>query len=234
MTKRALIVGAGEGISAAFARTLCEAGYKVALAARDVKKLSGLADDISGSVFTCDASSHKSVLSLFENLDRDFGSPNVVLYNPSMRVRGDFTELDPEEVQTAVSVTALGGLFVAQQAIKRMEKQGGGKIFFTGASASIKGFPGSSVFAMGKFALRGLAQSLAREFGPKGIHVAHFIIDGSVDLPGRDNTVGYLATKNPEDFLQPEAIAETYMHVLRQPPSAWLHEVDLRPATEKF
>ncbi len=234
MAKKALIVGVGTGISASFARALAADGYQVALTARNTDKLRALKSEVGASVYSCDASDGQAVSQLFSELDSDFGTADVVLYNPSMRVPGEFTKLDPEEVLAATKITSHGAFLVAQQSIKRMLSNGGGKLFFTGATASVKGFPGSSAFAMGKFALRGLAQSLGREFAPQGIHVAHFVIDGSVRVPGRDYSLPRFQNMTDEDFLDPDAIAETYMHVLKQPASAWMHEIDLRPASEKF
>jgi NAD(P)-dependent dehydrogenase (short-subunit alcohol dehydrogenase family) len=230
-TKAALIVGTGSGISAAFARALAGDGYRVALAARDVDKLAALAKDTGAVTLAADATDVASVAKLFGEVDRAFGRLDVVLYNASYRTRGPFLDLDPAEVKKSIEVSAYGGFLVAQQAAKRMVQQGGGAIFFTGASASVKGYAQSAPFAMGKFALRGLAQSLARELQPKGIHVAHFVIDGGVrnaerGRPGDANA--------PDGLLDPDAIAQTYLAVLEQPRSAWSLEVELRPWAEKF
>ena len=169
---------------------------------------------------------------MFAEVDRVFGRLDVVLYNASYRTRGPFLDLDPTEVAKSIEVSAFGGFLVAQAAARRMVKQGDGAIFFTGASASVKGYALSAPFAMGKFALRGLAQSMARELQPKGIHVAHFVIDGGVRNAERGRTEGAGAT--PDSLLDPVAIAETYMAVLKQPRSAWSLEVELRPWAEKF
>ena len=158
-------------------------------------------------------------------------TPDLVVYNPSYRVRGPFLQLDPAEVSKTLTITALGGFIVAQAALKRMVERGHGALFFTGASASVKGYAESAPFAMGKFALRGLAQSLAREFGPKNIHVAHFVIDGGIRRPDGDPRA---AARGADGMLDPDAIAETYMSVYRQHRSAWSFEVDLRPWAEKF
>jgi NAD(P)-dependent dehydrogenase (short-subunit alcohol dehydrogenase family) len=223
MTKTALIVGAGLGISAAFARALRGDGYRVALVARGTGKLAALAKEIDAHVFTVDAARAEDVVNLFGEVEQLFERLDVVLYNASYRTRGPFLDLDPKEVAKCIEVSAFGGFLVAQQAATRMVKQGDGAIFFTGASASVKGYAQSAPFAMGKFALRGLAQSLARELQPKGIHVAHFVIDGGVRNAerGRVESVGA-----PSDsFLDPVAIAQTYMAVLKQPRSAWSFEV---------
>jgi NAD(P)-dependent dehydrogenase (short-subunit alcohol dehydrogenase family) len=227
MQKAALIVGAGSGISASFARVLEEGGYAVALASRSAAQR---ASDVAAGVrLECDAADPRSVAQLFSRLDREFPPLDVVLYNPSYRTRGAFTELDPGEVRRSLDVTAFGAFLVAQQAAKRMLSRGSGCILFTGASASVKGYAGSAPFAMGKFALRGLVQSMARELAPRNIHVAHFVIDGAVRPAGRSGT-----EDPPDSMLDPDAIARTYLHVAQQARSAWTWEVELRPWVEKF
>jgi NAD(P)-dependent dehydrogenase (short-subunit alcohol dehydrogenase family) len=231
MAKTALIVGAGSGISAAFARALHGDGYKVALAARDTDKLAALAKEVDASLAPLDAVKPEAVAALFTLLDRSFGRFDVVLYNASYRTRGPFLDLDPAEVAKSLTVSAYGGFLVGQQAARRMVKQGEGAIFFTGASASVKGYAQSAPFAMGKFALRGLAQSMARELGPKGIHVAHFVIDGGVRNAERGR---HGDAASPDNLLDPDAIAQTYMATLKQPRSAWSLEVEVRPWVERF
>ena len=232
MTKTALIVGTGSGISAAFARTLHREGYRVALSARDTAKLAPLVKEIGALAIAADATDAGSVERLFAEIDSAFGRLDVTLYNASYRTRGPFLELDPKEVARSIEVSAFGGFLVAQQAAKRMVGQGEGAILFTGASASVKGYAQSAPFAMGKFALRGLAQSMARELQPKGIHVAHFVIDGGVRSAERGRVEGPGAT--PDSLLDPVAIAETYMATLKQHRSAWSLEVEVRPWVEKF
>src|SRR5436190_9541161 len=222
-----LIVGAGSGLSASLARKCAAAGMKVALAARNVSKLSDLARETKASLHACDAADPAQVEALFTAIE----APELVVYNPSYRVRGPFLQLEREEVKKTLMVTAYGGFLVAQAAVKRMLGRGRGSLFFTGASASMKGYAESAPFAMGKFALRGLAQSLAREFGPKNIHVAHFVIDGGIAKAGGDPRA---AARGADGMLEPDAIAETYMSVYRQHRSAWSFEVDLRPWVEKF
>lgn len=224
--RTALIVGTGPGISASLARQLTEAGVKVALAARNVEKLDALAAETGASTFTVDAADPAGVAALFEAVDAALGEPDVVIYNASQRARGPLAELDPAEVARALAVTAYGAFLVAQQAARRMLKHGRGAILLTGATAGVKGFALSSPFAMGKFALRGLAQSAARELGPKGIHVAHFVIDGGVRSAVRPDA--------NDSMLDPDAVAQTYLDVLRQPKSAWSMEVELRPWVETF
>ena len=228
---RALIVGAGSGLSAALARQLSADGMRVGLAARDVGKLDALARETGAAVHACDASRPSEVEALFAAIEPALGGPpDVVVYNASGRVRGGIAELDPEAVAQALAVSAFGGFLVAQAAAKRMLPARHGAILLTGASASVKGFAGSSAFAMGKFALRGLAQSLSRELQPQGIHVAHFIVDGAIRNPARAPE----APDAPDSHLDPEAIARSYRDVLRQDRSAWTQELELRPWVERF
>lgn len=223
----ALIVGAGSGLSAAVARAFAQSGMRVALAARTIEDLAPLAREIGGEAFACDATDQDQVLKLFERTIASIGTPEVVLYNASYRVRGPLIELDPLEVANSLRVSAFGGFLVAQEAARRMLPHHHGAILFTGASASVKGYPYSAPFAMGKFALRGLAQSMARELAPQGIHVAHFVIDGAIGAADR-------SSDQPDALLDPAAIAHTYLHVLQQPRSTWSWEVELRPWVEKF
>jgi len=221
--ERVLIVGAGSGLSASLARLFAREGMAVALAARDTGKLAGLAKETGARTYALEASDRAAVPALFERLDRDIGPLDIVVYNPSARVRGPFVELDPAAVERAIAVSAYGGFLVGQQAAKRMIARKRGSILFTGASASVKGYAQSAPFAMGKFALRGLAQSMARELAPQGVHVAHFVIDGGI---GRD--------PSGDSMLDPDAIAAAYLSIHRQQRSAWTWEVELRPWVEKF
>jgi NAD(P)-dependent dehydrogenase (short-subunit alcohol dehydrogenase family) len=227
--KSALIVGAGGGLSASLTRLLRREGLAVAIAARDTAKLAPMCAETGARAFTCDAQDEAQVQRLFANIDRERGAPDVVIYNASGRTRGPFVELVPAEVQRTLQVTAFGAFLVAQQAAARMLSKGHGAIMFTGASASVKGYAQSAPFAMGKFALRGLAQSLARELSPNGIHVAHFVIDGAIRLPGRSDD-----PNKPDALLDPDAIALTYLNILHQPRSAWTWEIELRPWVERF
>jgi NAD(P)-dependent dehydrogenase (short-subunit alcohol dehydrogenase family) len=227
--KTALIVGAGSGLSASLARALSKAGLQLALAARSPDDLIGLARDTGAKMFACDASREEQVASLFAEVESAVGAQDVVIYNASFRTRGAFTELVPADVEKTIAVSAFGAFLVAQQAARRMLPNRHGAIFFTGASASVKGYPKSAPFAMAKFALRGLAQSLARELQPQGIHVAHFVIDGGIRSERRP-----VPEDKPDSLLDPDAIAQTYLDVLRQPRSAWSTEVELRPWVENF
>ncbi|OUL31169.1 oxidoreductase [Nostoc sp. RF31YmG] len=229
MSKTALIVGAGNGLSASIARLFAKEGLNIALAARRIEKLTQLSSEIGAVSFAADAAKPEEVNQLFVDVENKLSAPTVVVYNPSFRVRGPLIELDPSEVAKTLDITAYGGFLVAQAAAKRMLQQGGGAIFFTGASASVKGYPQSAPFAMGKFALRGLAQSIARELAPKNIHVAHFVIDGAIRSAERQDP-----PDNPDSTLDPDAIAQTYLSILNQPRSAWTWEVELRPWVERF
>ncbi len=227
--KTALIVGVGPGLSASLARLFSRHGLQVALASRDPSKLEKLAEETAAATFACEATEPEEVAALFEVVVDTQGVPDIVVYNASARARGPVTELIPEEVARAIAVSAYGGFLVTQQAARHMVARGSGAILLTGASASVKGYPNSSAFAMGKFALRGLASSMARELSPKGVHVAHFVIDGGIRSAVRPD-----ANDNPDSMLDPDAIAETYWQVANQPRSAWTWEVELRPWVEKF
>jgi len=225
----ALIVGAGSGLSASLARLFTREGVAVGLAARNPDKLAALSDATGARAFACDATDPQQVERLFADVEGAIGIPDVVVYNAAARASGPFVDLTPEQVQAALIAGAFGAFLVAQQAVKRMLPRGHGAVLFTGASASVKGYPQSAPFAMGKFALRGLAQSMARELAPQGIHVAHFVIDGAIRNPGRTEPAD-----RPDSMLDPDAIAQNYWHVLRQPRSGWTWEMELRPWVEKF
>ena len=227
----ALIVGVGHGSSASLARKLHKEGYRIALAARDVGKIGRLASETDAQTIACDASKPGEVDSLFSALK---GPLRVAVYNPSARQRGPLVDLDPDAVQTSIQVTAYGAFLVGQAATRMMLEQDPesgvrGTILFTGASAGVKGFPQSAPFAMGKFAQRGLAQSMSRELHPKGIHVAWINIDGAIRNPGREEPAD-----NPGSMLDPDAIAENYLALIRQDRSTWSSELEIRPWVERF
>jgi NAD(P)-dependent dehydrogenase (short-subunit alcohol dehydrogenase family) len=225
----ALIVGAGTGLSASLARLLARDGLRVALAARNSEKLAPLCAETGAKAFACEATDPGQVARMFAAVEAATGTPDVVIYNASARARGPLAELVPSEVERAIMVSAYGGFLVAREAVQRMLPKKHGAVLFTGASASVKGYPLSAAFAMGKFALRGLAQSMARELAPQGIHVAHFVIDGAIRNPGRVEP-----PDRPDSMLDPDAIAASYLHVLQQPRSAWTWEIELRPWVERF
>jgi NAD(P)-dependent dehydrogenase (short-subunit alcohol dehydrogenase family) len=227
-TSVALIVGAGSGLSGALARACLRVGMAVALAARNTAKLAPLVA-AGAQAFECDAAVPQAVAGLFAEVERKLGSPELVAFNASYRTRGPLVELDPAEVAKTLEVSAFAGFLVAQQAARRMVAAGRGSILLTGASASVKGYALSAPFAMGKFALRGLAQSMARELAPKGVHVAHFVIDGAIR-----SADGKRPARGPDSQLAPEAIAEAYLFAHHQPRSAWTWEIELRPWDETF
>lgn len=230
MAETALIVGSGSGLSAALARLFAKHGMRVALAARDTDKLKALIAETKARAYSCDAGDAKAVAALFQSVARDLAVPDLVVFNASYRTRGAIDTLDPAEVQKALAVTAFAGFLVAQAAARAMLTRGHGTILLTGASASVKGYAQSSPFAMGKFALRGLGQSLARELGPQNIHVAHIVIDGGIRRANDPRA----AERGADGMLEPDAIAESYLMLHRQPRSAWSAELELRPWVEKF
>ena len=230
MTETALIVGAGSGLSAALARLFAREKMRVALAARRTEKLAPLLAETGARAFRCDASRREQVEALFAAVRAELGAPDIVVYNPSARTPGAITELDPAEVEKALMVSCYGGFLVAQAAVRIMLERGSGTILFTGASASVKGYARSASFAMGKFGLRGLAQSLARELAPQNIHVGHFVIDGGIGPAGDPRAGG----RGQDAMLEPDAIAASYLHLHRQHRSAWTWEMELRPWVEKF
>lgn len=230
----ALIIGAGSGLSAALARLFAGEGYRVALAARNAEKLAALCGETGAVAFSCDAADPADVDRLYGEVDALGGPLDVMVFNAGYRARGPIVELDPAEVEKALLVGAHAGFLVAQKAAERMLRQGTGgqgrgAILFTGASASVKGYAQSAPFAMAKFALRGLAQSMARELAPKGIHVAHFVIDGGIRSDRRPPD-----PDKPDGWLDPDAIARSYLQVIDQHRSAWTWEVELRPWLETF
>ena len=227
----ALIVGAGGGLSASLARLFAKDGMRVAVAARNTAKLAPLVKETGALALACDAADPAQVETMFAAVEAKWGVPDLVVYNAGYRVRGPFVGLDPKEVERTITVTGYAGFLVAQCAAKRMLARGSGAILFTGASASVKGYAESAPFAMGKFALRGLAQSMARELAPKGIHVAHFVIDGGIARGTGDPRAG---ERGADGMLLPDEIAKNYLHVYRQHRSAWTWEIELRPWVERF
>ena len=224
MNDSVLIVGVGSGLSASLSRLCASKSMKIVLAARNIEKLEDLINETNADAYACDSSNIESVENLFKEMDKKIGTPNLVIYNPSARIKGGITELDAKKTQDAINVTCFGAFLVAKEAAKRMIKRKSGSIFFTGASAGVKGFANSSVFAMGKFGLRGLAQSLARELHPQNIHIGHFIIDGAI---GRKPFGTY-------ETINPDLIAKTYLEFHNQDKSAWSWEIELRTSVEKF
>lgn len=224
--RSALIVGTGPGLSSSLARLFAQNGLAVAVAARQTDKLAALAKETGASVHACNAADPKEVAALFKAVEAKGGAPDVVVYNASSRVRAPLIDVAPEDARRALEISAFGAFLVSQEAARRMLPNKHGAIFLTGATAGVKGFAQSATFAMGKFALRGLAQSMAREFAPQGIHVAHFVIDGGIRSAARPDS--------SDNMLDPDAIAETYWATLMQHRSAWSWEIEVRPWVEKF
>ena len=232
--KTAIIIGVGDGLSASCARLLAKEGYTLHLAARNAEKLEALATETGATAYSVDGADPDAVASLFSNVPDRI---DVVIYNPSARVRGAIAELQPSDVRKAMDVTAFGSFLAGQNAAKRMLGQDTvdgrrGTILFTGASAGVKGFPKSAPFAMGKFAQRGLAQSMARELHPQGIHVVWINIDGGIrnpKRPGRVDTEGV-----PDSMLDPDAIAKSYFDLIEQNRTTWSDELSIRPWVERF
>ena len=225
MTQKAvLIVGAGSGLSASLARAFNSKGMKIVLAARNLDKLDSLKKEIDALVFKCDSTENKSVQNLFLQTDSIIGTPEIVIYNPSLRIVKPFIEYEPDEMLQSIKVNSYGAFLVAHESVKRMLKIGKGNIFFTGSSASVKGFAKSASFAMGKFGLRGLAQSLARELHPQNIHIGHFVIDGGI---GKEQVGNY-------QMIHPDEIAKQYLNFYLQDKKSWSWEIEIRTNTEKF
>ena len=231
MAEVALIVGAGSGLSASLARLFAREGLRVAIAARNTAKLAALEKETASIAIACDAAAPAQVEAMFGTVEAKWGAPDLVVYNAGYRTRGPLVSLDPKEVERTLMISAYGGFLVGQASARRMLPRGSGSIFFTGASASVKGYAESAPFAMGKFALRGLAQSMARELSPKGIHVAHFVIDGGI---ARGLNDARAKDRGADGMLLPDEIAKNYLHLYRQHRSAWAWEVELRPWVERF
>jgi NAD(P)-dependent dehydrogenase (short-subunit alcohol dehydrogenase family) len=229
-TEVAVIAGVGPGLGAALARVFSREGFKLVLAARNVSKLDGLAAETGAAVVATDVSDAASVENLFDVAD-GIGPLGLAIFNASGRVRGGIADLNPEDVKKTLLVGAYGGFLFGQQAARRLLERGSGSILFTGATASVKGFANSAGFAMPKFGLRGLVQSMARELAPKNVHVAHFIIDGGI---ASSDPMRPADSTPPDRWLSPDAIAETYLAIHRQHRSAWTWEMELRPWVENF
>jgi NAD(P)-dependent dehydrogenase (short-subunit alcohol dehydrogenase family) len=219
----ALIIGVGDGLSASLARLLAREGYKLVLASRHPDKLRALARETKASAHRCDVVDHAEVAGLFKAV----GDHEVMIYNPSYRIRGPVIELDPPEVKKTLEITSYGAFLAGQQAARNMLPRGRGTIMFTGASAGVKGYAQSAPFAMGKFALRGLAQSMARELHPRGVHVAHVVVDGGIRSARRPDG-------GTDNMLDPDSIAKSYLHLIRQPRDSWSWEIEVRPWVENF
>ena len=229
--KVAVVVGAGPGLGAALARRFADGGYRVAVARRQTDDIAGLAEEIGGKAYACDAADHTSVTALFDGVAADLGTPTLVSYNAGAYSPGSVLEITAEEFERCWRIGCLGGFNVGQAAARGMVDAGGGTLLFTGATAALRGGKGFANLAVGKFGLRALAQSMARELGPRGVHVAHLIIDGQIasDRPGYSE-----AERGEDSVLKPEAIAEAAWFLHSQQRSAWTQELDLRPYVETW
>lgn len=227
----ALVVGVGPGLGSALARRFAKAGMTVAVARRNADKLEDLVQEIGGRAYPCDVADPASVEALFQSVERDLGAPGLVAFNAGAYRRGGILETAPEDFERCWRTGCMGGFLVGQAAARHMVSAGQGTILFTGATAALRGSAGFANLAVPKFGLRALAQSMAREFGPKGVHVAHIIIDGQIakDRPGYRPE-----ERGADSVLSPDAIAEAYYQIHLQPRSAWTQELDLRPYAEKF
>jgi NAD(P)-dependent dehydrogenase (short-subunit alcohol dehydrogenase family) len=232
----AVVVGVGPGLGASLVRIFAAAGIRVAASARNADKLSGLMDEVSAAggearAYACDATDEADVARLFDQAGADLGSPNVAIYNAGAFVRNSILDTSSEEFQHCWRVGCLGGFHVARAAATRMVDSGGGTILFTGATAAHRGGAMFHNLAVPKFALRALCQSMARELGPKGVHMAHVVIDGLIMGEHHDVTE---KDGNEDALLHPDAIAKNYLMLHHQPRNAWTLEMDLRPSVEQF
>jgi len=231
----ATVIGVGPGLGAALARRFA-ADYAVALVARNAEKLLELAREISAAggtslVVPADVSKEQEIIGAFERIRRDLGDTDVLLYNAAMRPHGTLMDTKPSTFENTWRVSSFGAFLAAQQVVPAMLQKQRGVILFTGATAGVKPFATSAAFGPAKFAMHGLSQVMARDLGPKGIHVAWINVDGAIDMPAIHERFPQL---KEQDMLKPSAIAETYWHLAHQDPSAWTLDIDVRPFKEKF
>jgi len=230
-SRSALVVGVGPGLGAALARRFARAGLRTAIAARSLSRLDDLAREIDGRAYGCDATDEDQVTALIERVEAEIGALALVAYNAGAFLPKSVLDTPAAEFERCWRVGCLGGFLIGRAAARGMAARGAGTILFTGATASLRGGAGFVNLAVGKFGLRALAQSMARELGPKGVHVAHVIVDGQIDS---ERYAALRAERGPDALLHPDAIAESYWQLHLQPRSAWTQELDLRPWTEKF
>ena len=231
----ATVIGVGPGLGAALARRFA-ADYAVAMVARNAEKLNELGKEISAAggtslVVPADVSKEHEIVNAFERIRGELGETDVLLYNAAMRPDGRLMDTKPSTFENTWRVGAFGAFLAAQQVVPAMLRRQRGVILFTGATAGVKPFATSAAFGPAKFAMRGLAHVMARDLGPKGIHVAWINVDGAIDMPAIHERFPDL---KPDDMLKPSAIAETYWHLAHQDPSAWTLDIDVRPFKEKF
>ena len=233
----AVIVGAGGGLGAGLARRFASAGMEAAMASRNPRNAGALARDVAAATgggahgYACDATDESDVAALFAQVEGELGEPDLVVCNASGFLMKSVLDIEVDELVAQWRTTCLGAFIVGREAARRMAARGRGTLIFTGATACYKGSANFAGFAIGKFGLRALAQSMARELGPRGVHVALVNVDGQIYGPGH---AGEVAQRGIDSFLDPDAIAETYLALHRQHPTAWTHELDLRPAIERW
>ena len=231
-SKICVVTGIGPGLGSAYARRFMKGGYRVALLGRTQSKLEKYASEIDGSLpVVCDVSNIDSVRSAFDTVRNQLGNPSVVIHNAGTGVFKSFLETTPEELKNSLSVNIEGLFHVAKEALPTMIDDGEGSIIITGATASWRGSSKTSAFAAAKGGQRWLAQALAKEFAPRGIHVSYIIIDGLVDMP---HTRAWMPNRHTSEFIAPDAIADLAWYLAHQPPEAWTFELDARPAAEKW
>jgi NAD(P)-dependent dehydrogenase (short-subunit alcohol dehydrogenase family) len=233
-----LVVGAGESTGGAIAKRFAREGYVACLARRNGDQLAPLVSEIEKEggravPFGCDARDEDQVIGMFETIERDVGPLGVVVFNPGGNVNFPIRDTTARVYRKVWEMACFGGFLTGREAARVMVPRGHGTILFTGATASVRGGAGFSAFAGAKHALRALAQSMARELGPEGIHVAHVVIDGAIDTPWIRETFPQIA-ESGKAMLAPDEIAETYWQLHRQPRSVWSFELDVRPFDEKF
>jgi NAD(P)-dependent dehydrogenase (short-subunit alcohol dehydrogenase family) len=236
MGQTAAVVGVGPGLGASLAGKFSKEGYDVGILARNEGKLSDIADSLTSTIgtvqpYSCDATEPNQVKKAINRIRKDFGSPEVLIYNAGAYEPGGILDIEPDRFRECWEANCHGGFVTAREVLPDMLENESGTILFTGATASLRGSEGFSALAVGKFGLRALAQSMARQFGPQGIHVAHVIIDGQIDMP--KNREQY-PDRETETFLDADEIAENYWQLHRQDRSTWTLELDLRPHVEEF
>ena len=232
----AVVVGVGPGLGRALAVRFARGGFRVALVARREESVAATQAEITGAggdarAVLADASDEESVHATFQRIHAELGPTDVLLYNAGAFELGGVLELSASQIERVWRASCLGGFLAGQAVLPGMLERGRGTVIFTGATASLRGSARFAAIAIGKVGLRALAQSMARELGPQGIHVAHVVIDGQIDSP---RVRARLPDREPKTFLDPAAIAETYWSLYAQDPSAWSHEIDLRPSVERF
>lgn len=230
----AVVVGVGPGLGLALVNAFAGAGMDVAMSSRDGKNLEAMRPDIPGvsvKAYPADATDADAVARLFDDVERDLGDITVVIFNAGAFQMANILDVTPEDFERCWRVGAYGGFLVGQQAARRMVPRGEGSILFTGATAALRGGANFVNLASPKFALRAVSQSMARELGPQGIHVAHVIVDGLIES---DRFREVAKERGPDSLLKPADIAASYLYLHRQPRSAWTQELDVRPWTEKF